>query len=98
MFVVPPELSFEEAALAEPISCVVHSVRALRTELADDVAVIGAGPMGLLNVLVLKRRGARGIVCELDADRREKALALGAAPGSGPGPGDLVSRVIAPPR
>src|SRR5260370_30550978 len=95
MFVVPPELSFEEAALAEPISCVVHSVRALRTELADDVAVIGAGPMGFLNVLVLKRRGARVIVCELDADRREKALALGADAVLDPGTGDVVSEVMA---
>ncbi len=78
LFVVPAELTFEEASLAEPISCVVHSVRKLQPELGDDVVVIGAGPMGLLNLLVLKRRGARVIVCELDAARREKALALGA--------------------
>ena len=78
LFVVPSELSFEEASLAEPISCVVHSVRKVQPELGDDVVVIGAGPMGLLNLLVLKRRGARVIVCELDASRREKARQLGA--------------------
>src|SRR5207302_2564728 len=77
-FEIPVELSFDEAALAEPVSCVVHSVRALEPQLGDDVVVIGAGPMGLLNALVLKRRGARVIVCELDAARREKAKALGA--------------------
>jgi L-iditol 2-dehydrogenase len=77
-FRIPPELSFEEASLAEPISCVVHSVRALQPELGDDVVVIGAGPMGLLNLLVLKRRGARVVVCELDANRRRKAMELGA--------------------
>jgi L-iditol 2-dehydrogenase len=42
-FKVPTSLSFEEAALAEPVSCVIHSVRALQPELADDVVVIGAG-------------------------------------------------------
>src|SRR3989442_10521690 len=67
----------EEGGLAEPVSCVVHSVRALQPELGDDVVVIGAGPMGLLNALVLKCRGARVIVCELDEKRREKAHALG---------------------
>jgi threonine dehydrogenase-like Zn-dependent dehydrogenase len=93
MFVVPAELSFEEASLAEPISCVVHAVRALHTELADDVVVIGAGPMGLLNVLVLKRRGARVIVCELDAARRRKALALGADAALDPSTEDVRARV-----
>jgi L-iditol 2-dehydrogenase len=92
-FVVPPELSFEEAALAEPVSCVVHSVRALGTELGDDVLVIGAGPMGLLNVLVSRCRGARVIVCELDPARRAKALALGADAAVDPAVGDVVSEV-----
>src|SRR5260370_37415588 len=80
-----------EAALAEPVSCVVHSVRALQPELGDDVVVIGAGPMGMLNVLVLKRRGARVIVCELDAARREKALSLGADVVLDPSAGDFLA-------
>jgi L-iditol 2-dehydrogenase len=92
-FKIPPELSFDEAALAEPVSCVVHSVRALRPELGDDVVVIGAGPMGLLNVLVLVARGARVIVCELDGARREKARLLGAHVVLDPGAGDVVQAV-----
>jgi L-iditol 2-dehydrogenase len=95
LFTVPPELSYAEASLAEPISCVVHGVRALQPQLADDVVVIGAGPMGLLNLLVLKRRGARVIVCELDATRRQKAADLGAdvVLDPGDGGGDAVSAV-----
>src|SRR5205823_687455 len=88
-------LSFEEASLAEPISCVVHSVRALQPELADDVVVIGAGPMGLLNLLVLKRRGARVIVCELDSARREKAAQLGADVVLDPHDGEFPAQVKA---
>src|SRR3989442_13924975 len=80
----------EEGGLAEPVSCVVHSVRALQPELGDDVVVIGAGPMGLLNVLVLKRRGARVIVCELDQARRDKAHGLGADVVLDPSAGDVV--------
>jgi L-iditol 2-dehydrogenase len=93
LFAIPDELSMEEAALAEPVSCVVHSVRALQPELGDDVVVIGAGPMGMLNVLVLKRRGARVIVCELDAGRREKARSLGADVVLDPSAGDSVAEV-----
>jgi threonine dehydrogenase-like Zn-dependent dehydrogenase len=92
-FVVPAHLSFEEAALAEPVSCVVHSVRALQPEMGDDVVVIGAGPMGLLNALVLKCRGARVIVCELDAARREKARALGVGSVVDPAASDPVAVV-----
>lgn len=92
-FRIPLNLSFEEASLAEPISCVVHSVRALQPELADDVVVIGAGPMGLLNMLVLKRRGARVIVCELDQLRRQKAAQLGADVVLDPNDGDFVVQV-----
>lgn len=92
-FRIPLDLSFEEASLAEPISCVVHSVRALQPELADDVVVIGAGPMGLLNMLVLKRRGARVIVCELDQLRRQKAAQLGAGVVLDPNDGDFVAQV-----
>ncbi|MBV9894270.1 MAG: alcohol dehydrogenase catalytic domain-containing protein [Chloroflexi bacterium] len=87
------DLSFEEASLAEPISCVVHSVRAVQPELADDVVVIGAGPMGLLNLLVLKRRGARVIVCELDPARRQKAAELGADVVPDPDDGDFTAQV-----
>jgi threonine dehydrogenase-like Zn-dependent dehydrogenase len=94
-FRIPLDLSFEEASLAEPISCVVHSVRALQPELADDVVVIGAGPMGLLNLLVLKRRGVRVIVCELDSTRRAKAVELGADVVLDPANGDFTLQVKA---
>ena len=92
-FRVSDDLSFAEASLCEPISCVVHSVRALQPELGDDVVIIGAGPMGLLNLLVLKQRGVRVIVCELDATRRDKARSLGADVVLDPHDGDFVEQV-----
>jgi L-iditol 2-dehydrogenase len=71
----------------------VHSVRSLQPELGDDVVVIGAGPMGMLNLLVLKQRGVRVIVCELDAGRRDKARSLGADVVLDPHDGDFVAQV-----
>jgi threonine dehydrogenase-like Zn-dependent dehydrogenase len=95
LFRIADDLTFEEAALAEPISCVVHSLRSLQPELGDDVVVIGAGPMGILNALVLKRRGVRVIVCELDLVRRQKARALGADVVLDPDDGGFVAQVKA---
>jgi L-iditol 2-dehydrogenase len=59
---VPDELAAEHAALAEPISCAVNSLEQCNIEEGDTVLVIGAGPMGLLNVLVARARGAKKII------------------------------------
>ena len=56
----PPALAFEEAALLEPLSCVVHAQALARPEAAESVLIVGAGAFGLLHMLALARRGARG--------------------------------------
>jgi L-iditol 2-dehydrogenase len=78
VYKLAPDLPFEQGALSEPLACVVHAERRLEIGLAENVLVIGAGPMGLLNMLVAKARGAKVIVSELLEVRRQKALALGA--------------------
>lgn len=74
---IAPEVPFEHAALVEPLSCVVHGVRKLGVELAGEVVVIGAGPMGFLNAQVLKAMGAVVTVLDLQEARCRKALAAG---------------------
>lgn len=71
--------AFEKMVFTEPLACVVNSINRTGIELGDDVVVIGGGTMGLLHVMAAKLRGARVIVSEPLAERREKALALGAA-------------------
>ena len=72
------DLPFVEGALSEPTACVVHAQRRLNIRLAEDVLVIGAGTMGLLNMLVAKADGARVMVSEIDPARCAKAKELGA--------------------
>jgi L-iditol 2-dehydrogenase len=72
------DASIEVASLTEPLSCAVHAARILNTYVTQDVVVLGAGVMGLMNVVALKRRGARVIVSEIDAGRLAKAKAMGA--------------------
>jgi len=61
-FPKPAELSFEEAALLEPLACVVHAHELARPEEFETVLIIGAGPFGLLHMMVLKAAGVREVV------------------------------------
>lgn len=75
--VFPEDADFAEMALTEPLACVVNSINRTNIKFGDDVLVIGGGTMGLLHVMLAKLRGARVILSEPMAERREKALALG---------------------
>jgi 2-desacetyl-2-hydroxyethyl bacteriochlorophyllide A dehydrogenase len=69
---------FEQAALAEPLSCALHATRLLGLYVGEDVVVLGAGVMGLMNVIAAKKRGARVIVSEIDSKRLDMARHMGA--------------------
>ena len=73
-----PDLPLEEGCFAEPLACAVHAANKIDLGLGEDVVVIGAGPMGMLNMMLAKRRGAHVIVSEIDPERNDRALELGA--------------------
>jgi L-iditol 2-dehydrogenase len=83
-FPIPAGLSFEEAAFAEPVACCIRSLNRVGLRLAEDLLVIGAGPMGLMHVLVASRMGARVFVSDPDAARCAMAKRLGAFAGADP--------------
>jgi L-iditol 2-dehydrogenase len=58
----PDDLPFEEAALLEPLACVVHAQEIARPETFESVLIIGAGPFGLLHMLALRVIGVRQVV------------------------------------
>jgi L-iditol 2-dehydrogenase len=75
----PPALAFEEAALLEPLSCIVHAQALARPEPAESVLIIGAGAFGLLHLLALRANGVREVaVAGRGAHRLEWAGRLGA--------------------
>ncbi len=90
-FKKPEALSFEEAAFLEPLSCVVHGVERLGLKTgktkktktpkgkgAETALIFGAGPIGLLHLVLLKARGVRVAVCALEGPRLRLAKQLGA--------------------
>ena len=74
---MPQVLSFKAGALAEPCSSVLASHHRAGTSLDDTVVVIGAGPIGCLHIAIAKARGARTVVSERSAARREMARGFG---------------------
>jgi L-iditol 2-dehydrogenase len=59
---LPDGVTDDAAALLEPLSCVVGGQRAVGVGAGDAVLVFGAGPMGLLHVMLAKSAGARCVV------------------------------------
>jgi 2-desacetyl-2-hydroxyethyl bacteriochlorophyllide A dehydrogenase len=73
------DLPFESGAFVEPLSCVLHGVERARVRLADRVAIIGAGPIGILLLQVIRLQGAAEVtVVEKNPARAEFARTCGA--------------------
>ncbi|TCW38030.1 L-iditol 2-dehydrogenase [Thermohydrogenium kirishiense] len=73
------EVPFEYIALAEPIACCINGQRNSPIKLGNVVVIIGAGPIGLIHMLLAKVSGARTvIVSEPNEIRRNLARELGA--------------------
>ncbi|XP_041034382.1 sorbitol dehydrogenase-like [Carcharodon carcharias] len=76
---LPESVSFEEGALIEPLSVAIHACRRGGVTIGSKVFILGAGPIGLVNLLVSKAMGASQIViCDLSPNRLEKAKQMGA--------------------
>ena len=69
---IPGHVSYEEAAVTEPLACVLHGVEKARVKLGDAVAIIGAGPIGLLHLLTVRKMGAGKIIISDTIDERLK--------------------------
>jgi len=74
----PSRLSFDAAALLEPLACVVHGLEPLDIKRRDTVLIIGAGPIGLMYVALLKTHGAEVAIVDPHPVRLRTATALGA--------------------
>lgn len=76
---LPDHVSFEEAAIMEPLAVCIRGIRNSQLDLGDNVVVIGAGPIGLITMMCAFKRGAAKVfVLEKSQRRRELALQLGA--------------------
>ena len=91
-----PETDFCDAALVEPLACVVQGIEDTRLRRGQRVLVIGAGPIGLMFVTLARHLGCRVTVAGRGKKRLETAQRLGAElvlnAGGPSGLGDAVPR------
>ena len=76
---VPDGLPAAGAAMAEPLAAAVHAVERAADVPTASVAVLGGGPMGLMLARLLVLDGRPPVVADRHRERRQQALALGAA-------------------
>ncbi len=92
---LPERLSFERAALVEPLSIAVHSVNITPVTLNDSAVVVGTGMVGLLVVQVLRASGCgRIIAVDIDRDRLSLASRLGADQGLPADSPDILQQIL----
>ncbi len=73
------DLTFEQAAFMEPLSCILHGLEQVTVVAGDQVLLFGAGPIGLMLLQVATCMGATAVtVVERTERRRQMASALGA--------------------
>lgn len=73
MYVIPDDIPYKAAALLEPLACAIYGVSSTPTQMGDVVAVIGAGPLGLMISALLKIKGCMVIQCDYSQPRLEIA-------------------------
>ena len=74
------EIDFQQAAMIEPLACVIYGQERARPVVGQEVLIFGAGPIGLLHLQLAKHNGAAAVtVVDLNPDRLELAKKLGAS-------------------
>ena len=80
LFKLPDNMSYEEGAMIEPLSVGVYAAERGKVNIRDKVAVLGAGPIGLMTLQAARARGAADVlITDLENFRLNFAKNLGAS-------------------
>ena len=77
-FVLPKEMTYEEATMIEPMACAVAGQNSLNIEKDETVIIIGSGISGLSHIQLAKNKGATVIATDISDYRIEQAINFGA--------------------
>jgi L-iditol 2-dehydrogenase len=74
LYKIPNKVSFEEAAMVEPVAVAAHALSLSNTELNNNILVVGSGMIGSLLINLLKLSGA-GKIIAVDTDNQKSEMA-----------------------
>ena len=60
---LPDHVSFEEASMIEPLACCIRAWNKIKFKKGDSVAILGAGPTGMMHIMLSKVYGIQDIFC-----------------------------------
>jgi L-iditol 2-dehydrogenase len=75
---LPNTIAFEKAALIQPLAISIHAADRAGIRNGQNVIILGMGPIGLLLLQLVKKRGGRVLVSDLVDFKLDKATSLGA--------------------
>ncbi|MCK4920735.1 MAG: galactitol-1-phosphate 5-dehydrogenase [Bacteroidales bacterium] len=79
LYRIPEKVSFEQAAMAEPVAVALHAVNLSQLKIGESCAVVGVGTIGIFIVQLLKLSGASKVMAlDISAANLESAEKLGA--------------------
>jgi L-iditol 2-dehydrogenase len=90
---IPEAITFEQASFVEPTNCCMKAVKRAQIQPGQTVLVTGAGPIGLMFIMLANYLGARAIATDLLPSRIEKAMNVGAAAAFDARDPELVQKV-----
>ena len=77
-YLIPYHVGYHDAALVEPLACVVRGLEETNPREGDTIAIIGLGPIGLMFAKLAKLAGCRVIAVGRRRTQLDRAAALGA--------------------
>jgi L-iditol 2-dehydrogenase len=78
MLALPDDVTFESAAMTEPLACALRGLQETGADIGDTVTVIGAGPLGLMLIQVAKLNGCKVIAVVKRDEQVQAARHFGA--------------------
>ncbi len=94
LYRLPDGVSYEQAAMVEPLAIALHAQRRANVQLNDTALVVGSGMIGLLLIQLLKIAGCGQIIAvDLQDDKLALAQKLGASAAFNPSKVDVAAQV-----
>ena len=95
LHLLPDDMSSDEGALIEPVSCIVHGLDRVHLHAGDSVVILGGGTAGIVMLQLAVRAGAAlTIVVEPQSQKRGLAKRLGADLVIDPASEDVTARIL----